>query len=96
MTKLEIMKAVRHGDYKFNREYIINDYDVKNANTLNFDTAIITATVKYVNWQVGVIQNYGKVYGDYECESIIKQCGEQCNNLIRFINDWKSTDQNKQ
>lgn len=92
MTKLEIMKAVRHGDYKFNREYIINDYDVKNANTLNFDTAIITATVKYVNWQVGVIQNYGKVYGDYECESIIRQCSAECNNLIHFINDWKSTE----
>jgi hypothetical protein len=31
------MKAVRKGEYKFNREYIIDDYAVKNANTLNFD-----------------------------------------------------------
>ncbi len=90
-NKLQIMKAVRKGEYKFNREYIIDDYAVKNANTLNFDQAITDATIKYVNWQIGVVQTCRRTYGDYECQAIINQCIQQLEHLIKFLDDWKET-----
>lgn len=89
-TIKELVERAKKGKYGFNSDYVLKDNRVMSSYGDLFIDNIRKAVIDYAEWQLDIIKNYGRVYGD-------KVCGEVCNNiqkqftaLKQFEEDWNN------
>lgn len=88
-NKRDLIKAVKNGDFRFNKEYILEDRRVKNSFGENFINAIRDAVIDYASWQLMVIKNYSHIYGENAVKGVCENIEREFNSFNDFKKEWE-------
>lgn len=88
-NKRELIKAVKNGDFHFNKEYILEDKRVKLSFGEDFMDKIRDAMLDYTSWQLMVIKNYSDVYGEKAVRGVCENIQNQFNSFNNLKEEWE-------
>lgn len=84
-----IVEKAKSGGYRFNSEYVLGNYHVKQAIGVDaFHDAIREAVISYARWQLDIIKG-GYGYVDRVKEGLISNVREQLLAYDAFDQDWQ-------
>lgn len=88
-NKRDLIKAVKNGDFHFNKEYILEDRRVKLTFGEDFINGLRDAVMNYASWQLMVIKNYSHIYGEKAVRGVCDNIQRQFDSFDEFKKEWE-------